>query len=40
MDWEIYPHGLYSLLCRLHFDYGIPKLYVTENGCSYCGWTR
>lgn len=35
MDWEIYPHGLYSLLCRLHFNYGIPKLYVTENGCSY-----
>ena len=35
MDWEIYPHGLYSLLCRLHFNYGMPKLYVTENGCSY-----
>jgi beta-glucosidase len=35
MDWEVYPHGLYSLLCRLYFDYGIPKLYVTENGCSY-----
>ncbi len=35
MDWEIYPHGLYSLLCRMHFNYGIPKLYVTENGCSY-----
>jgi beta-glucosidase len=35
MDWEVYPNGLYSLLCRLYFDYGIPKLYVTENGCSY-----
>jgi beta-glucosidase len=21
MDWEIYPEGLYNLLCRLHFDY-------------------
>ncbi len=35
MDWEVYPNGLYSLLCRLYFDYGIRKLYVTENGCSY-----
>ena len=35
MDWEIYPTGLYKLLCRLHFDYNAPKLYVTENGCSY-----
>ena len=35
MDWEVYPQGLYNLLCRLHFDYAAPKLYVTENGCSY-----
>jgi beta-glucosidase len=35
MDWEVYPKGLYSLLCRLYFDYGMPKLYITENGCSY-----
>lgn len=35
MGWEIYPEGLYKLLNRLHFDYPIPKLYVTENGCSY-----
>ena len=35
MDWEVYPDGLYKLLCRLHFDYAAPKLYVTENGCSY-----
>lgn len=35
MDWEVYPDGLYKLLCRLYFDYDIPKLYVTENGCSY-----
>lgn len=35
MDWEVYPNGLYKLLCRLYFDYDVPKLYITENGCSY-----
>ncbi len=35
MGWEIYPDGLYHLLCRLHFDYQIHKLYITENGASY-----
>jgi beta-glucosidase len=35
MDWEVYPKGLYNLLCRLYFDYNMPKLYITENGCSY-----
>jgi len=35
MDWEIYPDGLYSLLCRLHFDYQTPKIIITENGASY-----
>ncbi len=35
MDWEVYPQGLYKLLNRLYFDYQAPKLYVTENGCSY-----
>ena len=35
MDWEVYPRGLYNLLCRLYFEYNAPKLYVTENGCSY-----
>lgn len=35
MDWEVYPEGLYKLLNRLHFEYNIPKLYITENGCSY-----
>lgn len=35
MGWEIYPYGLYKLLNRLHFEYEVPKLYVTENGCSY-----
>jgi beta-glucosidase len=40
MGWEIYPKGLYDLLCRLHFEYGIPKLYITENGASYRRWPR
>ena len=33
--WEIYPKGLYYLLNRLHFEYRVPKMYITENGCSY-----
>jgi beta-glucosidase len=35
MPWEIYAPGLYDLLNRLHRDYQVPKLYVTENGASY-----
>ncbi len=35
MGWKVYPQGLYNLLNRLHFEYQVPKLYVTENGCSY-----
>ena len=35
MGWEVYPHGLYLLLNRLHFEYGPAQLYVTENGASY-----
>lgn len=35
MGWEVYPRGLYELLTRLHREYGIRKLYVTENGAAY-----
>jgi beta-glucosidase len=35
MGWEIYPEGLYHVLMRLHQEYELPKLYVTENGCSF-----
>jgi beta-glucosidase len=35
MGWEIYADGLFKLLCRLHFEYQAPRLYVTENGCAY-----
>lgn len=36
---DIYPNGLYNLLCRLHFDYQVPKLYIAENGTSTGGGT-
>ena len=35
MGWEVYPDGLYDILCRVHFDYRFPKLFVTENGAAY-----
>lgn len=35
MDWEVYPQGLTALLLRLTRDYGVPDLYITENGCAY-----
>jgi len=35
MDWEVYPTGLYELLVRVHKEYQIPCLYVTENGVAF-----
>jgi beta-glucosidase len=35
MGWEIYPSGLYEVLTRLHRDYKVAKLYVTESGASF-----
>jgi beta-glucosidase len=35
MDWEVYPQGLTDLLLRLHADWDVGTLYVTENGCAY-----
>jgi beta-glucosidase len=35
MGWEVHPDGLYRILCRVHFDYGAPRIYVTENGASW-----
>jgi beta-glucosidase len=35
MGWEIYPQGLTELLQRLHCDYPVPPLYVTENGGAF-----
>ncbi len=35
MGWEVYPDGLYQMLCRVYFDYRPAKIYITENGASY-----
>ena len=35
MGWEVYPDGLYEVLMRLHGEYGVPKIYVTENGAAF-----
>jgi beta-glucosidase len=35
MGWEVHPEGFYDMLCRLHFDYHFPQLYITENGAAY-----
>ena len=35
MGWEIYPEGLTELLLRVHNDYDVPPLFVTENGGAF-----
>lgn len=35
MDWQIDAGGLEALLLRLTDDYGVRKLYVTENGSAF-----
>jgi beta-glucosidase len=35
MNWEVYPEGLTELLLRMHRDYAVPPLYVTENGGAF-----
>jgi beta-glucosidase len=35
MDWEIYPEGLSHLLTKLHGDYQLPPVYITENGAAF-----
>jgi beta-glucosidase len=34
MGWEIFPDGIYDVLLRLHREYRVPALYVTENGAA------
>ncbi|MFD3324895.1 GH1 family beta-glucosidase [Streptomyces sp. NPDC058701] len=35
LDWQIDANGIESLLLRLTHDYGVQKLYVTENGSAF-----
>ncbi len=35
MDWEVYPQGLGDLLTRLHKEYGVASLLITENGAAF-----
>lgn len=35
MGWEVYPQGLTDLLTRLHRDYTLPSVLITENGAAF-----
>jgi beta-glucosidase len=35
MGWEVYPQGLFDVLCGLYYEYKVPCIYITENGCSF-----
>jgi beta-glucosidase len=35
MGWEVYPKGLTELLVRLHRDYTLPPIFITENGAAF-----
>ena len=35
MAWEVYPQALRDLLLRLHHEYHVPALYITENGAAF-----
>jgi beta-glucosidase len=35
MGWEVYPQGLRELLIRLHKEYAVQRIYVTENGAAF-----
>jgi beta-glucosidase len=35
MGWEVHPAALAEVLTRLHEEYGVGALYVTENGAAY-----
>ena len=34
MGWEVFPQGLTELLLRLHRDYRLPPIYITECGAA------
>jgi beta-glucosidase len=35
MGWEVYPEGLFDLLCRLEAEYAVPAVFITENGAAF-----
>jgi beta-glucosidase len=35
MGWEIFPSGLANILTRIHREYGVQALVVTENGAAF-----
>ncbi|HKD94930.1 MAG TPA: GH1 family beta-glucosidase [Gaiellaceae bacterium] len=35
MGWEVYPDGLHESLVRMHREYGVESIYVTENGAAF-----
>lgn len=35
MNWEVYPQAIGDLLTRLHKEYGVPALLITENGAAF-----
>lgn len=35
MRWEVYPDGLSEILERVHRDYAVSAIYVTENGAAF-----
>jgi len=37
MGWEVHPGGLTEVLLRVHKEYHVPVIYVTENGAAYSG---
>lgn len=34
MGWEVYPQGMVEMLAQVHFGYGFPAYYITENGAA------
>ena len=35
MDWEVCPDTMYESLVRMHREYGVESLYVSENGAAF-----
>lgn len=35
MGWEINPDAFYRLLMKIHKDYDLPPIYITENGAAF-----